>query len=216
MTVELVTYTPNPVEIVGRAAGICWDKEEKEDYPAFVRRVVKMGHTSVIEHAVFTFRVDGVSRALTHQWVRHRICSFSQRSQRFIKERNFDYIVPPSIDRSGTFHFMIDNSYGNNVKPVELSLSYDGFMKLAGDMYDKYLGVGIKGEDARFVLPNACETKMYWTINARALRNFFKLRLSIHAQWEIRAMAGKMYDLVVAIAPALFDDMQNLRDTGVK
>lgn len=95
LKVELVQYTPMPVETVGRAGGICYDKEEKESYDKFVRGILHRGHESVIEHANFTFRVEGVSRALTHQWVRHRLCSFSQRSQRYCKEDGFMYIMPP-------------------------------------------------------------------------------------------------------------------------
>lgn len=198
MKVELVAYTPNPVETCGRAGGICHAKEEKEDYGAFVRRIVTLGHESVIEHAVFTFRVDGVSRALTHQWVRHRICSFSQRSQRMVNESEAGFVFP-----------LMD--YLDPVTQIEATYLMGESFKRSQSRYNHLLVLGVKKEDARYVLPNACETAMYWTVNARALRNFFKLRLSKHAQWEIRAMACKMFDLVWPIAGDLFWDLKELR-----
>ncbi|MFQ5910175.1 MAG: FAD-dependent thymidylate synthase, partial [Thermoplasmata archaeon] len=94
----MARYTPNPIETAGRAAGICWDKEEKEDYGSFIKRVVRMGHESVIEHVSFTFRIEGVSRAMTHQLVRHRIASYSQRSQRYVDEGEFAYVTPPNVE----------------------------------------------------------------------------------------------------------------------
>ena len=196
-----------PTEIVGRAAGICYDKEEKEDYDTFVRRVIKMGHESVIEHVSFTFRVEGVSRALTHQWVRHRLCSFSQRSQRYVKETEPSYVMPPMDYLSTKGHS--DGAPSDKYVAIR---KFEAAMEIAWEAYNQLLKVGVKGEDARFVLPNACETKMVWTANARELRHFFKMRLDKHAQWEIREMAKRMYDLVIELAPALFDDMKSLRD----
>jgi len=196
--VLLVAHTPNPVEVCGRAAGICWDKEEKENYDDFIRRIIKVGHESVIEHAVFTFRVEGISRACSHQWVRHRICSFSQRSQRFVREDEMSYVIP-SFD------------YLERHARDDANAVFAFVMKDVWDAYSELLSLGVKPEDARFVLPNACETKIYWTANARELRHFFKLRLSKHAQWEIRILACKIYDLVVKVAPALFDDLNDLR-----
>ena len=189
-----------PTELVGRAAGICYDKEDKEDYDAFVCRVIKTGHESVIEHASFTFRVEGISRALTHQWVRHRLCSFSQRSQRYVKEREPSFVMP-KLDYMG-----------NSPKRVTAVIKITAAMDIAWEAYNQLIELGVKGEDARFVLPNACETKMVWTANARELRHFFKLRMDKHAQWEIRAMAKKMFDLVMEVAPALFEDLKPLRD----
>lgn len=216
MKVELVAWTQGiphmfadcsteyagnePTEIVGRAAGICYDKEEKEDYDNFVRRVIKMGHESVIEHVSFTFRVEGVSRALTHQWVRHRLCSFSQRSQRYVRENESSYIMPH-------MEYM-----GNTEKRNDAVKKFVAAMNIAWEAYNQLLDLGVRGEDARYVLPNACETKIVWTANARELRHFFKMRLDKHAQWEIRNMARLMYDEVMAVAPVFFVDLKELRD----
>jgi len=202
MKVELVAYTPKPIELCGKAAGISWDKEKKEDYDAFIRRIIRMGHESVIEHATFTFRVEGVSRALSHQWVRHRICSFTQRSQRRVDESGSNYILPP-------LDYIQDEERRDNL----INLMRDNIENAFG-IYRKLRDAGVKGEDARFVLPNATETKMHWTANARELRHFFKLRLHKDAQWEIREMAKRMYDLVAPIAPAMFEDLKKIRETG--
>lgn len=197
MKVELLNYTDDPVESAGRAAGICYDKEEKEDYASFIQGILRRGHESVIEHVGFTFRIEGVSRALTHQLVRHRLASYSQRSQRYVDEGEFGYVVPPSIQES-----------------QEGEQKFREAMDHALERYNELKAMDIPKEDARFVLPNACETKIVVTMNARSLRNFLKLRMEKHAQWEIRQLAQKMYDLAYAVAPPLFEDMQTLRDTG--
>lgn len=204
MLVELVAYTKGeysetPVEIVGKAGGICYDKEDKESYDTFIKGIVRRGHDSVIEHVSFVFRIEGVSRALTHQLVRHRIASYSQRSQRYCKEDGFRYIIPPNIanDKTKRQAFM-------------------SFMTLIEQNYQSLIEDGIKPQDARFILPNACETRIVVTMNARSLRNFFDLRMDSHAQWEIREMACRMFDLAVEKAPALFDDLQELRDKNKK
>ncbi len=197
MKVELVRYTHDPVEAAGRAGGVCYDKEEKEDYGKFIMGIVKRGHESVIEHVVFTFRIEGVSRACTHQLVRHRIASYSQRSQRYVDEGEFDYVIPPSIGES-----------------EEAKKEFEETMDFLIRKYEQLKEMGVSKEDARFVLPNACTTTIVATFNARSLRNFFRVRLEKHAQWEIRTLAGKMYDLVREVAPALFEDLQTLRDTG--
>ncbi len=197
--VELVRYTPEPVETAGRAAGICWDKEEKEEYGAFIKRVVKKGHESVIEHVSFTFRIEGVSRALTHQLVRHRIASYSQRSQRYVDEGEFEYVTPPNVE-------------GNE----EARKLFVDFMEESMGLYDRLRGMGIRKQDARFVLPNACESKIVVTMNARSLRNFFNLRMARGAQWEIRELAARMFDLVHDVAPELFEDLKEAADLARK
>ena len=199
INVELVRYTPDPVEAAGRAAGICWDKEEKEEYGAFVRRVVKKGHESVIEHVSFTFRIEGVSRALTHQLVRHRIASYSQRSQRYVDEGEFEYVTPPNVERD-----------------EEARKLFVDFMEKSKELYDRLRGMGIRKQDARFVLPNACESKIVVTMNARSLRNFFHLRMARGAQWEIRKLAAMMFDLVHDVAPELFEDLKEAADSARK
>ena len=198
----MVAYTQNPVELCGRAAGISWAKEEKEDYDAFIRRIIKIGHESVLEHASFTFRVEGISRALSHQWVRHRICSFTQRSQRRVDESEANYILPP-------LDYIQDHGEREKLRNTMKS-AIENLLSL----YQRLKNDGVKSEDARFVLPNATETKMYWTANARELRHFFKLRLHKDAQWEIREMAQRMYDLILPIAPEMFEDLKHLRETG--
>ena len=197
MKVELVRYTHDPVVAAGRAGGVCYDKEEKEDYGKFIMGIVRSGHESVIEHVVFTFRIEGVSRACTHQLVRHRIASYSQRSQRYVDEGEFDYVVPPSIEGS-----------------EEAKREFEETMDFLIKKYEQLKDIGVTKEDARFVLPNACTTTIVVTMNARSLRNFLKVRMEKHAQWEIRVLAGKMYDLVQKVAPELFEDLQTLRDTG--
>ncbi len=199
--VELVAYTPNPVELCGRAAGVSYDKEEKEDYGAFIKRIIKLGHESVLEHASFTFRVEGISRALSHQWVRHRICSFTQRSQRRVDESKGGYVLPP-LD------------YLPPEKREKIREQMREFIRGAFELYQKLVGEGVRREDARYVLTNATETKIYWTVNARELRHFFRLRLHKESQWEIRRMAQQMFDLVYRVAPALFEDLKKLRETG--
>ncbi|MFQ6106392.1 MAG: FAD-dependent thymidylate synthase [Thermoplasmata archaeon] len=197
--VDLVRYTPEPVEAAGRAAGICWDKEEKEDYGSFVKRIVRKGHESVIEHVSFTFRIEGVSRALTHQLVRHRIASYSQRSQRYVDEGEFGYVTPPRIERN-----------------EEAKKLFVKFMEDSDGLYHKLREMGIPKQDARFVLPNACESKIIVTMNARSLRNFFRLRLARDAQWEIRRLATEMFDLVYEAAPELFEDLREAADLARK
>ena len=197
LKVELVRYTHDPVVAAGRAGGVCYDKEEKEDYGKFIMGIVRSGHESVIEHVVFTFRIEGVSRACTHQLVRHRIASYSQRSQRYVDEGEFDYVVPPSIEGS-----------------EEAKREFEETMDFLIKKYEQLKDIGVTKEDARFVLPNACTTTIVVTMNARSLRNFLKVRMEKHAQWEIRVLAGKMYDLVQKVAPELFEDLQTLRDTG--
>ncbi|MEM2282626.1 MAG: FAD-dependent thymidylate synthase [Candidatus Hadarchaeales archaeon] len=201
LKVELVAYTPNPVELCGRAAGVSYDKEEKEDYGAFIRRIVALGHESVLEHASFTFRVEGISRALSHQWVRHRICSFTQRSQRRVDESRGGYVLPP-LD------------YLEEKKREEVRGKMEAFIKSSFDLYRELREAGVRAEDARYVLTNATETKIYWTANARELRHFFRLRLHKESQWEIRQMAQQMFDLVYRVAPPLFEDLRRLRETG--
>jgi len=201
LKVELVSYTPNPVESCGRAAGICYDKEQKEDYGSFIKRIISYGHMDVIEHANFTFRVEGISRACSHQLVRHRHSSFSQRSQRYVSEKESSFILP-SLE------------YVSPEKREEASSVMREYIKRSYEVYASLIKLGVKKEDARFVLTNAAETRLFWTTNARSLRHFFVMRLDISAQWEIRDLARLAFDEVIKVAPALFDDLLELRNTG--
>jgi len=205
LKVILVQHTPNPEETVAMAAKLCYspaditslkEKIEKKDQKAFVEKLVKMGHMTPIEHPSFTFAIEGISRACSHQLVRHRLASYSQQSQRYVSEEaGFDFIIPPSIKKN-----------------KELKGTFITFMKEAQKAYNlmvnKLNEQGITGEaanqDARFLLPNAAETKIMVSMNARELLHFFRQRCCNRAQWEIRCMAEQMLKLVKKTAPTIF------------
>lgn len=195
MQVNLINWTPEPERTVALAARLCYSsvgvedlKESftREDEIRFLTKLVTLGHLSPLEHASFTFAAEGVSRTLTHQLVRHRIASYSQQSQRYVREDDFEYIIPPSIQ--------------HNPEALEL------FTRTMADINQAYKALGelVPKEDARFVLPGACETKIVFTFNARSLLNFFQHRLCTRAQWEIRRLAELMLEEVRAKAPLLF------------
>jgi len=190
MKCELLTITSNAEELIERATRICYNSmSNKETRASFLQSVIKRGHEGILEHASVTFLVEGISRALSHQLVRHRIASYLQRSQRYVKEGNFEYIEPESIKASKVSHDRFINA-----------------IKIINSTYNNLLYDGVPPEDARFILPNACETKIVITMNFRSLRNFFKLRLDRHAQWEIRELAKHMFRIVYEHAPSLFED----------
>ncbi|NLJ33981.1 MAG: FAD-dependent thymidylate synthase [Firmicutes bacterium] len=195
LQVTLINYTPEPEKTVAAAARLCYsprgaveimDDFTPEKVDQFLGRLTQMGHFSPTEHVTFTFAIEGISRALSHQLVRHRIASYSQKSQRYVKEDNFTYIVPPSIKD----------------KPQALE-AYNRAMEEIRAAYQVLIEVAPK-EDARYVLPNACETKLVATFNCRSLHNFFALRCCERAQWEIRELAEKMLAEVRKVAPRLF------------
>jgi thymidylate synthase (FAD) len=205
LKVILLEHTPNPEAVVAMAAKLCYspsnieslkEKTAVKDQKRFVEKLMEIGHMSPIEHASFTFAVEGISRACSHQLVRHRLASYSQQSQRYVSEEaGFDFIIPPSIKKDG-----------------ELARHFRDFMNKAQEAYSHIVTrlneKGLKGEeanqDARFILPNACETKIIITMNARELLHFFKQRCCNRAQWEIRSMAINMLRLVSRTAPAIF------------
>ncbi|MCR4963222.1 MAG: FAD-dependent thymidylate synthase [Firmicutes bacterium] len=196
MHVQLLTYTPNPEQVVAAAARLCYSSQsgeeiaaamQEQDTAAFIGRLRQMGHFSTFEHASFTFAIDGVSRALSHQLVRHRLASYSQKSQRYVKENHFSYVVPPSVSRS-----------------PQTEEEYRRLMEEIGGLYSRLLEQGVAAEDARYILPNATVTNLIMTMNARSLLNFFQLRCCNRAQWEIRHMAQLMRREVQKVAPALF------------
>lgn len=164
-----------------------WDKVTDDQKARLIRQIISSGHTSTIEHATFSFAIEGVSRALTHQLVRHRLASYSQKSQRYVGEGGFEYILPPKIAAI----------------PEAKKLYLAELQKIQED-YNKLIELGIPAEDARMLLPNACETKIVVTMNARALFNFFEERLCNRAQWEIRIMAGMMLKELRKVAPLIF------------
>lgn len=165
------------------------EKISDEQAANLVRKLVSMGHLSTLEHVTFTFAIEGVSRVLTHQLVRHRIASYSQQSQRYVKEHDFETIVPASIAS----------------KP-EAKAKFDKLMTEIQAMYDEFIALDIPAEDARYILPNATETKIVCTFNARSLLNFFSLRCCTRAQWEIRALANEMLRQCQEVAPVIFEN----------
>ncbi len=195
MKVELLNFTPEPEAAVASAARLCYTSrnaaEVKENLSraeivSLLRKLVAAGHLSPAEHASFTFAIEGVSRALSHQLVRHRIASYSQKSQRYVDEQNFKFITPPSI-----------------AADAEALALFQARMKELQAAY-RELSKKVPREDARYLLPNAVETKLVCTFNARSLFNFFRLRCCRRAQWEIRALALKMREEVRRVAPVLF------------
>jgi len=195
--VVLLAYTEQPEEVVARAGRLCYFPSNISDLKKTVNKtkakemIMKLsesGHLSAFEHASFTFGIEGISRACSHQLVRHRIASYSQQSQRYVTfGENFNYIVPDSIKANK-----------NILKKFQEAVLY------AKRVYDELIELGIHKEDARYILPNASETKIIVTMNARELLHFFTLRLCLRAQWEIRNMAKLMLKEVKKVAPNIF------------
>lgn len=178
MRVTLIQQTPKPIQTISNIASICYDSDPK-DPMALVKHLYKNGHHSVFEHIYFTFRIDGISRACSHQLVRHRMCSFTQRSQRYCDEDGFAVVLPPTI--------------GSNEE------SLDEYNWTLGDIragYADLMAGGVPKEDARYVLPNACATSLYLSCNLRELIHICNERLCSKAQWEIRELVEKMVELV--------------------
>jgi len=196
MQVKLINHTPRPDETVAAAARICYSPLGAEELLAgfqpgeaekFINKLVELGHLSPVEHVSFTFAIEGVSRVLSHQLVRHRAgVSYSQRSQRYVREDRFAYIIPPSI-----------------AKNPAAKANFQDKMALLQQTYDELVQL-VPAEDARYVLPNAAETKLVVTYNARSLMHFLQLRCCQRAQWEIRQLAEAMLTEVRQVAPALF------------
>lgn len=205
MHVVLLRHTIFPEETIALGAKLCYSKStietlkekiEQKDQSAFINKLMGMGHESVLEHASFTFGIEGVSRALLAQITRHRVASFSVQSQRYVSyENGFGYITPPKIAALGADAVI---EYHKQMETIE------GWYK----EWQEKLGKNgeSSNEDARFVLPNACETRMLLTMNVRELRHFFELRMCSRAQWEIRALATEMHRLCMEVAPELFQD----------
>ncbi len=220
MKVSLIAYTPNPEKTVAAAAKMCYAAADvdtvmegltDEKVANFVDMLAEIGHESPIEHASFTFAIEGVSRALLAQITRHRIASYSVQSQRYVAEKNFEYVLPPEIEKEPKAKEIFLNN---------MQRSHEDYLAITDVLSDKYYKEFIANgdeekdakrkaqkkaiEDARFVLPNACDTKMIATFNARSLQNFFKHRCCNRAQWEINELATEMLKLVKQVAPNLF------------
>lgn len=222
MHVELLTYTPEPEKIVAAAAKLCYASSDidsllnnltEDKVKSFIDRLASIGHESPFEHISFTFGIEGISRACSHQLVRHRIASYSQQSQRYVKMDNFEYITPPSISADQSLNKAYSDIMHN------LANQYEALQSVLADNVAKNLiesgmdekkarqaAEKIANEDARFILPNACATKIVVTMNARTLFNFFGHRCCNRAQWEIRAVAEEMYKLVYTVAPNIFSN----------
>lgn len=201
MKVELLFITQDAeklIETAGRTSYLSFDKQEKGTEKIFTRMLIKNGHLSVLEHAYATFRISDVSRAFTHQLVRHRLCSYTQQSQRYVDESNFVYIEPDSIKDNPNAHSL--------------------FIKFMGDAKKVYLELqrlGIKNEDARFVLPNAVESQIVITANLREWRHIIELRSSLDAQWEIRRVAIEILKILKKHAPTVFEDFEIDEEYGL-
>ncbi len=199
MKVKLLRYTADAERLCGAAAQTStkpgspsenFEEMDPEKAKRLIKRVTGYGHASVIEHASFTFSIEGISRAMTHQLVRHRIASYTQQSQRYVAYDTLEnYVTPPSIA-------------GN----AEAKRTFDQTLGRISKAYQDLLAMGIPKEDARFILPNAAKTNIIATMNARELRHFFNLRCCARAQWEMREVATEMLRQAKASTPALFED----------
>ncbi len=204
MNVVLIRHTLMPEELIALSAKLCYSKSNisdlnervsANDQCTFIEKLKGMGHESTFEHASFTFGIEGVSRVLLAQLTRHRLASFSVQSQRYVSyEKGFGYIIPPKIEALGEEAV---HKYQEQMNQIE------GWYR----EWQNRLGTGEKSnEDARFVLPNACETRVMLTMNVRELLHFFSLRMCNRAQWEINELATRMHRLCLDVAPALFSD----------
>ena len=192
MKVELLAITPNSEKLIEQAGRTCYQSHEHTKPGSeknFIQKIIGNGHHSVLEHAYATFRIKDGTRIFTHQLVRHRLCAFSQQSQRYVNEANFDYVTPKSIE--------------NN---LHASKHFTEFMLNSKDAYHKLQELGIKNEDARYVLPNAVQSEIVVSANFRELRHIFSIRCHKKAQLEIRQCALSMLRIMKQQAPAVFDD----------
>lgn len=220
MRVELLASTPEPEKLIAAAAKLCYSKSgagnlmeglDEKTTENFIDKLVSLGHDSPLEHMSFSFAIEGVSRVLTHQLVRHRMASYSQQSQRYVKLDQFEYVLPPTIAAIPEAKVLFEEAMAQDQK------TYDELVDILKEAaFRKFTEMGVSEsrakqqaeksaiEDARYVFPNACETKIVVTMNARSLINFFEHRCCERAQWEIRALADEMLKLVKAQAPNVF------------
>jgi thymidylate synthase (FAD) len=197
MLVKLLRHTPDPEKTCALAGRLCYssrsidqlsEKLTPRDIKKLLLQIISSEHLSVLEHASFTFGIEGVSRALLAQLTRHRIASFSVQSQRYVQLKDrLDHVLPPAISRQ-----------------KDLEREFANAIEYTKNLYDRFLAAGIAAEDARYILPQAAATKIVLTMNARELRHFFALRCCNRAQWEIRDMACRMLRLAKNAAPLLF------------
>ena len=207
LKVSLISFTPDPLNVIYASARQCYsplgaDEIMRKDIPdekkeALVRKVFESGHESPLEHVSFTFAIEGISRACSHQLVRHRLASYSQQSQRYVEFNNIPFIIPPLIEKNDDARRVfldvmstIEESYRKLIDVLSLD---------CGDSGEKVI------QDARYILPNACETRIVVTMNARQLLHFFEVRCCTRAQWEIRRLAEEMLSLVRGVLPVIFN-----------
>ena len=241
--VTLLAYTPMPEQTVAMAAKLCYSKSDigsvregltEEKTASFLEMLSSLGHQSPIEHASFTFGIEGISRACSHQLVRHRIASYSQQSQRYVDGTSFEFVTPPKIAQSDELSKLYSEALETEMNAYEklrnglMAASIRSLVTESPEKYEKLGDIGGKtdgelieafrsidkqtcsafeksaNEDARFILPNACTTKIICTFNARSLLNFFEHRCCNRAQWEIRDVAQQMLLLVKDVAPHIF------------
>lgn len=201
MKVELLSITPNAeklIEDVGRTAYLSFEKRKRESKKKFIKMLIRSGHLSVLEHAWAAFRIKGGSRTFTHQLVRHRLCSYTQQSQRYVDEHKFNYIEPVAIKSN-----------------KEADTLFIDFMNSAKEVYTELQKLGIKNEDARFVLPNAVESEIVITANFREWRHIIELRGSANAQWEIRNVVIEILLILKKQAPVAFGDFEIDEKNGI-
>lgn len=220
MNVILLEHTPDPERLAATAAKLCYSSSDigslrngltEDKISDFIDMLVSIGHESVMEHVNFTFGIEGISRSCSHQLVRHRIASYSQKSQRYVNENGFEFVTPPAIEACPRAHEefrkaidSIRTSYDN----IAAALTEAHLNDLTAQGIDEKSALSkakkLANEDARFILPNACETKIVVTMNVRSLFNFFRHRCCNRAQWEIRAVADEMLRLCLEAAPHIF------------
>lgn len=235
MKVKLIASTPEPEKVIASAAKLCYSKVgideinqklDEDSINKFLKMLMSLGHQSPIEHVSFTFAIEGVSRVLTHQLVRHRIASYSQQSQRYVKLDQFEYIVPPAIEANEEAKAIYvetmkrDQENYNRITDLLLLEYCEKYLKEIGENTEdakdyvkekhkrNYMAFEKRAiEDARYLFPNSCETKIVVTMNARSLVNFFEHRACNRAQWEIRHLAVEMLKIVRKEAPILFNNI---------
>lgn len=220
LKVQLLAYTPDAEKIVASAAKLCYSavgveeiskKLDDESTEKFLNMLMSLGHESPIEHISFTFAIEGISRACSHQLVRHRIASYSQQSQRYVRLNQFEYIIPPAIlenEEALTLFLEAmkkDQEYYDKISAIlkenhKKRLIEEGEEEKSAERKAEKMAI----EDARYVFPNACETKIVVTMNARTLLHFFNHRCCTRAQWEIRQVADEMLKQVKKVAPTIF------------
>lgn len=221
MNVQLLAHTPDPEKVVATAAKLCYSDSDigslydgltEEKTAKFIDMLNELGHESPVEHVTFTFGIEGISRVESHQLVRHRIASYSQKSQRYVNEGQFDFITPPAIESDPDlnamyYEYMMMTQKLYDTLRDRLVVRHTQRIMLEDDVSEdvaKKKAEKLANEDARFVLPNACETKIVVTMNVRSLFNFFRHRCCSRAQWGIRAVADEMLRLCKEVAPHLF------------